>query len=244
MTDQTPIVPLIRHDGWTPERKTRFLDHLAHEGSVRSACSRVGMSREAAYQLRRRDALFARAWNAALVLACEASAEVLECRAIHGIEEEIWYRGERVGTRRKYDSRLLLAHMARLDRIAADERAGKDAGRFDELLARVAGETVPREIEIDDDLPPTRNETIAIARDVAADDWEQLPDERTDSDVCAAQGRGMAEAAVRWDEWFTRACATVDRVLGAPSGLQDSVSSVSGVSTSPAGAGDEAQRVP
>jgi hypothetical protein len=135
MTDQTPIVPAIRRDGWTPERITQFLDHLANDGSVRAACGRVGMSREAAYRKRRRDAVFARTWDAALVLARAASAEVLANRAIDGVEEEIWYRGELVGTRRKYDSRLLLAHMARLDKISDDERAGEDAGRFDELLA-------------------------------------------------------------------------------------------------------------
>jgi hypothetical protein len=244
MTDQTPIVPLIRQDGWTAGRKLKFLDQLAHEGSVRSACGRVGMSREAAYQLRRRDALFARAWNAALVLAREASAEVLACRAIHGVEEDVWYKGELVGTRRKYDSRLLLAHVARLDRIAADERADRDAGRFDELLARVAGERVPGEIEIDDDLPPTRDETIAIARAIATDDWEQLPEERSDDDLDAAQARRMAEAAVRWDDWLTRACATVDGMLAAPPAAPDGVSSVSGVSTSRVGAGVAAAPLP
>src|SRR6478735_10549224 len=51
--------------GWTSERKTRFLDHLALKGNVRASCKRVGLSREAAYRLRRRDAVFARGWAAA-----------------------------------------------------------------------------------------------------------------------------------------------------------------------------------
>ena len=100
MTDQTPIVPATRHDGWTPARRTQFLDHLAHDGSVRTACSRVGMSREAAYRLRRRDALFARGRDMALVLARQVSADVLANRALDGVEEDFWYRGELVGTRR------------------------------------------------------------------------------------------------------------------------------------------------
>ena len=134
--------PTIRHDGWTAERRTHFLYELATCGNVRAACSHVGLSAEAAYRLRRRDALFARAWAAALVLAREASAEVLECRAIEGIEEQIWYRGEVVGTRRRYDNRLRLAHMARLDAQAESGSARDDAARFDELLACVGA--VPR----------------------------------------------------------------------------------------------------
>lgn len=174
MTDQAPIAAAIRHDGWTPARRTQFLDHLANDGSVRAACGRVGMSRDAAYRLRRRDVLFARAWDAALVLARAASAEVLANRALDGVEEEIWYRGELIGTRRKFDSRLLLAHMARLDRIAEKPGAEHDATRFDEILALVGGEAVPEGIECaDDGLPADRDDHM----DIAADDAREAFDE-------------------------------------------------------------------
>ena len=73
--------PAARRDGWSPERKLRFLGRLAASGNVRSACAAVGMSRETAYALRRRDALFARGWAAALLLAREAGAELLADRA-------------------------------------------------------------------------------------------------------------------------------------------------------------------
>ena len=126
--------------GWTPERKVHFLDRLSVHGNARAACRAVGLSAEAAYKLRRRDAQFARGWAAALVLARENGLQVLGERAIEGIEEEIYYRGELIGTRRRYDSRLLLAHLARLDQLADDETAGVDAGRFDELIAAIAGE--------------------------------------------------------------------------------------------------------
>ena len=141
MSDKAPIsTPAIRHDGWTPERRMRFLDHLAGGGNVRAACVRVGMSRDTAYRLKRRDPLFARIWDAALLLAREVSADVLANRALDGIEEQVWYRGEWVGTRRKYDTRLLLAHLARLDKQAEElSQANADAARFDELLALVAG---------------------------------------------------------------------------------------------------------
>ena len=124
--------------GWTPGRKARFLDRLAVHGNVREACRCVGLSAEAAYRLRRRDAMFARGWAAALVLARQNCEQVLGERAVEGVEEEIFYRGELVGTRRRYDSRLLLAHLARLDRLVDEDGAGSDAGRFDEILASVA----------------------------------------------------------------------------------------------------------
>jgi len=56
----------VRHDGWTPERRSQFLAFLAAGIDVSSACRGVGLSREAAYRLRRRDPAFALVWEDAL----------------------------------------------------------------------------------------------------------------------------------------------------------------------------------
>ena len=56
----------IRRDGWTPERRRRFPELLAAGIDVRRACAAVGLSRQAAYTLLRRDPAFARAWDGAL----------------------------------------------------------------------------------------------------------------------------------------------------------------------------------
>jgi hypothetical protein len=263
MTDQAPTTTAraVRHDGWTEARRTQFLHHLAVDGSVRGACGRVGMSREAAYKMRRRDALFARAWNAALLLAREAGAEVLEDRAIRGIEEEVWYRGELVGTRRKYDSRLLLAHMARLDKIAEDTVAAADAARFDELLAVIGGEPVPEGHECDEEgLPAERDIHMDIAGDEAEESFEEAwaadhpeaeePEEAEDPEEIAARAdREVAEfrahraalvdarararlaAGAQWDEWRGQTHEAVDRLLAE---RIDQSGTVSGMSTSPA----------
>ena len=61
---QSPRTP--RRDGWTLARRAQFLEHLAAGLDVKRACARLGLSREGAYRLRRRDAAFARAWDAAL----------------------------------------------------------------------------------------------------------------------------------------------------------------------------------
>ncbi|MEP2495992.1 MAG: hypothetical protein ABJH21_16205, partial [Parasphingorhabdus sp.] len=108
----------IRHDGWHPDIRVKFLEALAHTGNVGAAAMWVQRTRQSAYALKRRDVDFARAWLAALVLAREAAQDALQERAIEGVEEEIFYHGEVVATRRRYDSRLLLALLARLDKVA------------------------------------------------------------------------------------------------------------------------------
>ena len=65
----------IRRDGWTAERRQRFLEWLAAGHDVSRACAGVGMSREGAYRLRRRDPAFALAWDDALRSARAAEAE-------------------------------------------------------------------------------------------------------------------------------------------------------------------------
>ncbi len=53
-------------DGWTPQRQALFIGNLAETGSVAEAARRVGMSRVAAYRLRRgpENGSFVHAWDA------------------------------------------------------------------------------------------------------------------------------------------------------------------------------------
>ncbi len=127
----------IRHDGWHPELRVKFLEALARTGNVQAAAYYVQLSRQSAYDLRRRDPDFARAWLAALVLARDVAEDALQERAIDGIEEPVYYHGEVVGTRRRYDSRLLLAHLARLDKIAEQVPAQRGAARFGAMLEAI-----------------------------------------------------------------------------------------------------------
>lgn len=160
MSDIAEPIAELPARGWTPERKMLFLDRLAASGNARAACRRVGLSAESAYRQRRKDALFARAWAAAVVLGRDASQQVLADRAVDGIEEDVWHRGEVVGTRRRYDTRLLLAHLARLDALVTEE-AADDAAHFEDLLARIGG---------GEDDQSSRSRYVARAADKAADE--------------------------------------------------------------------------
>ncbi len=113
------------------------------------AAGAVGLAHQTAYRLRRRDPTFACAWDAALVLARDCAEQVLAERAIDGVEEIVFYRGEEIGRRRRFDARLLLAHLARLDARADDPAAARHAERFDDLLGAI-GEGLALEPMVDE----------------------------------------------------------------------------------------------
>jgi hypothetical protein len=232
--------PAANHNAWTPRRKAAFLHFLAETGNVRAAAARVGISFQSAYVMRRRDPVFGEGWAAALVLARDHVEQVLATRALDGVEEGVYYHGQPVAVRRRYDSRLLLAHLARLDQLAYETRAGDAALRFDELLALVAGEQ-PHEDMIDfgggdPDAPgpvlplarETYAETAAIRAQHRAEDDDDYGDDAEadgfDEDAFGAEDADggapapdepgywdyHAVALADWDAWQAHAFATVD----------------------------------
>jgi hypothetical protein len=124
---------------FTLERRARFAQDLAQHGNVRLACQAVGVSPETAYKARRRDRAFAAAWDGAVLLARTHVESVLAERALNGVDEPVFYRGEEVARRRRFDTRLLLAHLARLDAAAERPDTSEAAERFDEWLALSCG---------------------------------------------------------------------------------------------------------
>jgi hypothetical protein len=138
------------------ERQAAFLAALAVTGSVRSASVSVGVSHQTAYRARLASPGFRRAWDAALLAARAQAEEVLARKALDGWDEEVVYHGEVVCTRRRFSDRLLLAHLARLDRLCGDAEVAEFADSFDDALARyAAGEDRPaRVVEPDDSVAP------------------------------------------------------------------------------------------
>lgn len=202
---------------FTPALKLRFLDELSRHGNVRVATQRVGVSRSGAYLARRRDAGFDQGWRSALVLARDHVEAVLAERALEGVEEPIFYRGEQIGSRRRFDTRLLLAHLARLDTLCADEAiimAVEDEREltrdFDRTLARIG--------DLDEAWGYPEGENRADAREQAH--WG------------ASGGRdkqlaAMEEAGDAWDSAEDALLMAVDAVLqgAVPDAVPDVVGS-------------------
>ena len=107
-----------RHDGWTHEKIAIFCETLAETAVVADACDAANMSAQGAYAARRRNPIFAAAWDAALTIARERLADTLLARSMEGNVEQLWRDGRVVGERHVLDNRLGLAILRRLDRLA------------------------------------------------------------------------------------------------------------------------------
>ena len=115
----------LRHDGWTPEKKRLFLERFAECGILVEACEAAGMSAKSVYNLRDRDPLFAAGLEAACVKARGPLADEVYSRARNGVVERIYKDGVVVAERHRYDNRLTMAVLARLDaRIDRAEEKG------------------------------------------------------------------------------------------------------------------------
>ena len=120
-----PVPVRAMHNGWSPQRQAHFLGWLAETGSVSAACARVGMSRNSAYNLRRKPEAesFAAAWDAALGMPIrKVTIHDLAFLAYHGLVKPYFRGGKYIGSRPKPCGSALLRLLARYDR--AIERSG------------------------------------------------------------------------------------------------------------------------
>ncbi|HYD11407.1 MAG TPA: hypothetical protein VEC11_01020 [Allosphingosinicella sp.] len=135
--DFEPVKLRYRHDGLTPARQVALVQAMAACGCIREACAKVGVSHEAVYALRRRPD--AQSFRLAMDLALDGAVDKVEDaafgRAVNGVEVPHYYKGELVGTHRRYDERLAMfllryrkpyrygRHVDRRDRAPHPERA-------------------------------------------------------------------------------------------------------------------------
>ena len=122
---------------WMPRLQRDFLEAFATNGSVKISAAKVGMSPSAVYQLKQRPegAAFRLGCAAALLIARGRLVDELLDRAIWGHDETAEIQreeGRSYAKRRRIDSRLGLAMLARLDKMVETRaRAGE------ELLAQI-----------------------------------------------------------------------------------------------------------
>ena len=156
-----------------------FLEALARCGNVKVSAVYVSMSREGAYRLKRRDRAFALAWEGAMVQARELAEDDLQDKALNGFTEQLHYHGEVLDTRTRFDGRLLLALLGRLDKRAESETALLGADRFDDLLDRIEADADA------EDLLETPAEALArveVARVAAAQRAAEAADREDEED--------------------------------------------------------------
>lgn len=125
-----------------------FLRMLSATHSVSAAARSVGMGRQSAYRLRSRlkGGPFDLAWDVAFHHSYDNLAHAALERALNGVEIPVFFKGEQIGSYRRYDERLTVALLAMstqrgnvpmLGRHAAEGE--RHAGRFEALVAEVAG---------------------------------------------------------------------------------------------------------
>ena len=141
-------LPGLRHrrNGWTAKRQARFIRALGETASVAAAAARAGMTRQAAYWLRRQPAAaaFRAAWDAALVLAWQ-QVEATALERVLGGETETWDRGGvRVVRHRPCAPHLLVQMVDRA--IAAREKAEAVAAATARAVTAATIERVRAEI--------------------------------------------------------------------------------------------------
>jgi len=98
-----------------------FLRELAATNNVSAAAKSVGMSRQGAYRLRaqQKGRPFDIGWEAAFQHGYDNLAQAALERALNGVEVHHYYKGELVGTSRKFDERLTVALLAMRNRFGA-----------------------------------------------------------------------------------------------------------------------------
>lgn len=120
-SEQLPDLPRPHHNGWSKPKMRQFLEALAGSGSVTAAAKAVHMSRDSAYKLRARLAgtPFDLAWEGALENGIRQVAHEAIDRAINGVVQPVYYKGEQVGERRVFNenlTRLILDNPSRFGR--------------------------------------------------------------------------------------------------------------------------------
>lgn len=88
--------------------KEIFLEALSRCGHVTEACRLSGVNKATVYRHRKSDPKFAQAWAEAADLGVESLIDEARRRAFEGCDEPVYYRGEVVGSVKKYSDVLLM----------------------------------------------------------------------------------------------------------------------------------------
>lgn len=188
------LLPSPRHDGWTGEAMAKFLETLAETGIVMEACAVARKSREGAYALRRRNPLFAGAWEQALANARDVLADNLLSRSIEGNVEQIIKDGEIVAEKHFIDNRLSLAILKRIDQRI-------DGSRNRKLVPAMSEQAEPDWDVAIRALHTAREEDIAAALAMLRGPEVDKVDTAVIDEIDAGDGAESFDHPRIWREW-------------------------------------------
>ena len=94
--------------GKEPAWRKIFLRYLAESGNITEAAYLAGVTRQAAYKVRKVDAAFADAWDESEEDAIQALELEARRRAKDGVEKPVFHAGEECGRIRQYSDVLMM----------------------------------------------------------------------------------------------------------------------------------------
>lgn len=93
----------------TPEKMAEFCAKLVESGgNVTAACEHIEVSRVCAYRHRKEDPDFRAMWLEAEGMAIERMEDEARRRAVEGVQEPVFHKGEQCGTIKKYSDTLMI----------------------------------------------------------------------------------------------------------------------------------------
>lgn len=93
----------------TPKKARQFVATLLQTGgNVARACEAVNIGRTAAYEWRKDDEEFSKAWDEAVEAGLDELEQEARRRAFEGTEEPVFYKGSECGYVRKYSDTLMI----------------------------------------------------------------------------------------------------------------------------------------
>ena len=170
-----------RKDGWTANRRERFIDHLRISCNVSASCREVGMSEAGAYKHRKRNAAFRADWKVAINEAVERLEMMLLRRSMDGQVVEKRERGGEIVKTIEYPDRIALALIGK----HKDEAAAVDVPE-DESAADALRKRIERKL----DLLIKREERALAATAMCDPEMETQAERRIEEGVEAKAGTG------------------------------------------------------
>ena len=159
-----------------PPWKRNFLTYLSSSGNVSASAEAAGTSRRNAYKARYSSEAFAAKWDEAIAQATDKLELEARRRAVSGVDEPIYYKGQLVTTIKKYSDNLLItllkAHRPEKFRERF-EHTGPDGGplRIDSTVHHPDPEVLAEILSVREQTGDMADDEPTLSEDNPADPW-------------------------------------------------------------------------